>query len=156
MLVTAVQPTYFMKVLGINSQTLTARAVATNVSGVTSGGGCLYTLGSPNSAIEGVNINGNATLNATTCGSKTMELQSRRRRPDRERRNVRCVRNVLGERLRKRRSNVRRPSWALPGIWYAGRNKPLVVSDAAPGGHAAKLKRQQYSTGNVQQNIDYW
>ena len=32
-LVTAVQPTYFMKVLGINSQTVTARAVATNVSG---------------------------------------------------------------------------------------------------------------------------
>jgi hypothetical protein len=67
-LVTAVQPTYFMKVLGINSQTLTARAVATNVSGVTSGGGCLYTLGAPSSAIEGVNINGHATLNAITCG----------------------------------------------------------------------------------------
>ncbi len=67
-LVTAVQPTYFMKVLGINSQTLTARAVATNVSGVTSGGGCLYTLGAPSSAIEGININGHATLNAITCG----------------------------------------------------------------------------------------
>ena len=67
-LVTAVQPTYFMKVLGINSQTVTARAVATNVSGVTSGGGCLYTLGAPSSAIEGVNINGHATLNAITCG----------------------------------------------------------------------------------------
>jgi hypothetical protein len=67
-LVTAVQPTYFMKVLGINSETLTARAVATNVSGVTSGGGCLYTLGPPNSAIEGVLINGHATLNAPTCG----------------------------------------------------------------------------------------
>ena len=67
-LVTAVQPTYFMKVLGINSQTITARAVATNVSGVTSGGGCLYTLGPPSSAIEGIGINGNATLNATTCG----------------------------------------------------------------------------------------
>ena len=67
-LVTAVQPTYFMKVLGINSQTITARAVATNVSGVTSGGGCLYTLGAPNSAIEGVNINGSAVLNAPTCG----------------------------------------------------------------------------------------
>ena len=67
-LVTAVQPTYFMKVLGINSQTLTARAVATNVSGVTSGGGCLYTLGAPNSAIEGVDVVGSAVLNAPTCG----------------------------------------------------------------------------------------
>src|ERR1700722_7552211 len=67
-LVTAVQPTYFMKVLGINSETLTARAVGTNVSGVTSGGGCLYTLGSPNSAIEGVDVIGSAVLNAPTCG----------------------------------------------------------------------------------------
>jgi hypothetical protein len=67
-LVTAVQPTYFMKVLGVNSETLTARAVATNVSGVTSGGGCLYTLGPPNSAIEGVNVIGSAVLNAPTCG----------------------------------------------------------------------------------------
>jgi hypothetical protein len=67
-LVTAVQPTYFMKVLGINSQTITARAVATNVSGVTSGGGCLYTLGAPNSAIEGVDVIGSAVLNASTCG----------------------------------------------------------------------------------------
>jgi hypothetical protein len=67
-LVTAVQPTYFMKILGINSETLTARAVATNLSGATTGGGCLYTLGPPNAAIEGVNINGSATLNALTCG----------------------------------------------------------------------------------------
>jgi hypothetical protein len=67
-LVTAVQPTYFMKVLGINSQTITARAVATNVSGVTSGGGCLYTLGPPSAAIEGVDVIGSAIVNATTCG----------------------------------------------------------------------------------------
>jgi hypothetical protein len=67
-LVTAVQPTYFMKAVGINSQTITARAVATNLSGSTTSGGCLYTLGPPSSAIEGVNINGHATLNALTCG----------------------------------------------------------------------------------------
>jgi hypothetical protein len=67
-LVTAVQPTFFMKVLGTNSETITARAVATNVSGVTQGGGCLYTLGPPTASIEGVNITGHATLNATTCG----------------------------------------------------------------------------------------
>jgi len=67
-LVTAVQPTYFMKVLGINSETLTARAVATNITGGASGGGCLYTLGPPSAAIEGVGITGSAVLNATTCG----------------------------------------------------------------------------------------
>ena len=66
-LVAAVQPTYFMRIFGVNSQTITARAVATNVGGG-AGSGCLYTLGPPNSAIEGVNINGSAILNAPTCG----------------------------------------------------------------------------------------
>ena len=66
-LVTAVQPTYFMRVLGTNTETITARAVATNVSGG-NGNGCLYTLGAPSSSIEGVNINGNATLNGPSCG----------------------------------------------------------------------------------------
>lgn len=66
-LVAAVQPTFFMRVLGINTQTVTARAVATTLtSGVQNG--CLYTLGTPSSTIQGVNINGNATLNATSCG----------------------------------------------------------------------------------------
>ena len=66
--VSEVQPTYFMKIFGVNSETITARAVATNVSGGGPNSGCLYTLGPPSSAIEGVNINGSATLNATTCG----------------------------------------------------------------------------------------
>jgi Putative Flp pilus-assembly TadE/G-like len=66
-LVAAVQPTYFMTILGITQESITARAVATNVSGG-AGSGCLYTLGSPTNSIEGVNINGNATLNAPTCG----------------------------------------------------------------------------------------
>jgi Flp pilus assembly protein TadG len=68
--VTAGQPTYFMKIFGVNSETITARAVATNLAGGTSGinSGCLYTLGPPTAAIEGVNINGSAILNAPTCG----------------------------------------------------------------------------------------
>jgi Putative Flp pilus-assembly TadE/G-like len=66
--VSTVQPTYFMTLLNITQQTVTARAVATNVSGGGPGPGCLYTLGAPSSAIEGVNINGSATLNAPTCG----------------------------------------------------------------------------------------
>lgn len=65
--VSELQPTYFMKIFGVNSEVITARAVATNLSGGT-GGGCLYTLGPPSSAIEGVNINGSAVLNATSCG----------------------------------------------------------------------------------------
>jgi hypothetical protein len=67
-LVAVVQPTYFMRIFGVNSEAITARAVATNVSGGANGGGCLYTLGAPAASIEGVNINGNATLNAKTCG----------------------------------------------------------------------------------------
>lgn len=69
-IVSAVQPTYFMRIFGIDRQTITARAVATNLSGGTNGDttGCLYTLGPPSSSIEGVNINGSATLNAPTCG----------------------------------------------------------------------------------------
>lgn len=67
-LVTAVHPTYFMKVLGINRETITARAVATNLSGGGAGSGCLYTLGAPSSSIEGIYINGSATLNAVNCG----------------------------------------------------------------------------------------
>lgn len=66
-LVTEVQPTYFMRVLGTNSETVTARAVATDTGGGTNSG-CLYTLGPPTASIEGVNINGSATLNATSCG----------------------------------------------------------------------------------------
>jgi len=68
--VTAGQPTYFMKIFGVNSETITARAVATSLAGGASGNtsGCLYSLGLPASSIEGVNINGTATLNATTCG----------------------------------------------------------------------------------------
>jgi hypothetical protein len=58
-----------MRVFGVNQAPVAARAVATHVgNGLISGGGCLYTL-DPNSAgIEGVNINGSATLNAPTCG----------------------------------------------------------------------------------------
>jgi hypothetical protein len=67
-LVTAVQPTYFMKILGINSETLTARAVATNLSGVNSD--CFYLLGPASDAGSGLNINGggNGGISASTCG----------------------------------------------------------------------------------------
>jgi hypothetical protein len=60
-----------MRIFGISGETVTSRAVATNYSGATKGAtnnGCLYTLGPPSSSIEGVNINGSAILNATTCG----------------------------------------------------------------------------------------
>jgi hypothetical protein len=65
-LVAAIQPTYFMRIFGINSQTVTARAVATNLSGGNNSA-CLYTLGEPSKSI-GVDINGNPTLNAPNCG----------------------------------------------------------------------------------------
>lgn len=67
-LVAMVHPTYFERVVGINQATVTSRAVATNLSGANASGGCLYTLGPPNGSIEGININGHATLNAPSCG----------------------------------------------------------------------------------------
>jgi hypothetical protein len=68
--VAAVQPTYFMRVFGVNQEAVTARAVATNLSGPSAGGGgCLYTLAPPSqNGVEGVNITGHGTLNATSCG----------------------------------------------------------------------------------------
>lgn len=68
--VSAVHPTYFMKVFGVTSEIVTARAVATNVSGggPTSGNGCVYTLGSPTKKLAGVSTSGSVSLNAPTCG----------------------------------------------------------------------------------------
>jgi hypothetical protein len=66
--VAEVWPTYFMNLLAIPSQMMVARAVATSVSGGSpGGGGCVYTIGPPAKGI-GININGSATLNATSCG----------------------------------------------------------------------------------------
>jgi len=66
-IVSVVQPTYFMKIFGVNSETITARAVATNVTGGTNAS-CLYTLGQPTAAIIGIDVTGNAHLKASECG----------------------------------------------------------------------------------------
>ncbi len=67
-LVSDVQPTYFMKILGVSSATVVARAVAAAPPGYSLGDNCLTTLQPPTASIEGVNLNGNPTLNAPTCG----------------------------------------------------------------------------------------
>ena len=65
--VSKVHPTYFMKILGTTTEVVTARAVATNISGGPNSG-CLYTLGPPSkTGIEGVNVTGSASLIATNC-----------------------------------------------------------------------------------------
>jgi len=66
-LVAEVQPTYFMKLFGINGQPITARAVATNIYGGTATN-CLYTLGPPTNAITGIDATGNAKILAPKCG----------------------------------------------------------------------------------------
>ena len=66
-LVAEVQPTYFMQIFGVNSQVVTARAVATNVSGGTNTT-CLYTLGPPTSSIIGIDATGHAQILAPACG----------------------------------------------------------------------------------------
>jgi hypothetical protein len=66
-IVAAVQPTYFMKIFGVNKELVSARAVATNTNGGDKSS-CLYTLGKPTAAIEGINAQGHAHLIAPKCG----------------------------------------------------------------------------------------
>jgi hypothetical protein len=63
-LISAVQPTFFMKIMGVNSTTLTARAVARLSGGGSKG--CLYTLGLGKAG--GITLNGTASINAPNCG----------------------------------------------------------------------------------------
>lgn len=69
--VAAVHPTYFARVLGINQQTIIARAVATNLAGGAGSpsSGCIWTLGAPNKRIQpGVSTSGSVNLQAPDCG----------------------------------------------------------------------------------------
>ncbi len=63
--VSEVHDTYFMKIFGVTKQVVTARAVATNLSGTNSG--CLYTLG-PKSGITGHGGGKKGGIIAPTCG----------------------------------------------------------------------------------------
>jgi Predicted membrane protein len=72
-IVAKVQPTYFMKVFGVDSKTITARAVATNTGGgIAGGGGCIYTLGTPSKQLNfnkaGIGSTGTNYIFAPTCG----------------------------------------------------------------------------------------
>lgn len=72
-LVAKVQPTYFMTLLGFNSELILARAVATNTGGGgAGGGGCIYLLGLPtkkaNVSGSALVATGNVYLNAPACG----------------------------------------------------------------------------------------
>jgi hypothetical protein len=66
-LVGVVQPTYFMKIFGVNSQFVLARAVATQIGQSSDSAGCVYTLGPPGTGV-GVTNSGTPTLNAPKCG----------------------------------------------------------------------------------------
>jgi len=62
-----------MTIFGVNSETIIARAVATNTGGgAAGGGGCIYTLGTPTAKVKldtaGIGAAGNIVLNAPTCG----------------------------------------------------------------------------------------
>jgi hypothetical protein len=65
--VTAVQPTYFMRIFNVPSKTVTTRAVATLVGENSTSPGCVYTLGPPGTGV-GVTTGGTPTVNAPTCG----------------------------------------------------------------------------------------
>ncbi len=66
-LVGVVQPTYFMKIFGVNSQFVLARAVATQIGLNSDSAGCVYTLGPPGTGV-GVTNSGTPTLYAPKCG----------------------------------------------------------------------------------------
>ncbi len=66
-IVSVIQPTYFIQIFGVTSELVTARAVATNVTGGTTQN-CLFTLGPPTNAITGIDAQGSAVLNAPNCG----------------------------------------------------------------------------------------
>jgi hypothetical protein len=66
--VSEVHDTYFIKIFGVTKQVVTARAVATNLSGTDPG--CLYLLGPSAAANSGLTITGggNGSITAPTCG----------------------------------------------------------------------------------------
>lgn len=64
-LVSVIQPTFFMTLLGTNSEPITARAVATNLSGGATSG-CLYLL--DNSGNDILMNGSNEAINAPSCG----------------------------------------------------------------------------------------
>jgi hypothetical protein len=71
--VAKVQPTFFMKIFGVESETVVARAVATDWSGVWgNGNNCIITTGPPSTSMSannaGLGATGSVILNAPTCG----------------------------------------------------------------------------------------
>lgn len=60
--VAQVQPTFFMSILGIRNETVTARAVATSAA---NSSGCIYVLGTNSTAIS---LGGGAAIHANGCG----------------------------------------------------------------------------------------
>jgi hypothetical protein len=66
-LVAKVQPTYFMRLFGVNTEFVLARAVATLIGENGTAPGCVYTLGPPGTGV-GVTNGGNPKLHAPTCG----------------------------------------------------------------------------------------
>ncbi len=68
--VSAGQPTFFMRILGVNKKTITARSVASNNSTGTNGApyGCMYAIGSPGNPVQGMTLQGASIVLAPSCG----------------------------------------------------------------------------------------
>ena len=67
--VSAGQPTFFMRILGVNKKTITARSVATNKSTGTNGApyGCMYAIGSPGNPVQGMTLQDASIVFAPSC-----------------------------------------------------------------------------------------
>jgi Putative Flp pilus-assembly TadE/G-like len=68
--VSAGQPTFFMRILGVNKKTITARSVASNNSTGTNGApyGCMYAIGSPGNPVQGMTLQDASIVFAPSCG----------------------------------------------------------------------------------------
>src|SRR6202011_396423 len=68
--VSAGQPTFFMRILGVNAKTIHARSVASNNSTGTNGApyGCMYAIGSHGNPVQGMTLQGASIVLAPSCG----------------------------------------------------------------------------------------
>jgi len=68
--VSAGQPMFFMRILGVNKKTITARSVASNNSTGTNGApyGCMYAIGSRGNPVQGMTLQDASIVFAPSCG----------------------------------------------------------------------------------------
>jgi hypothetical protein len=150
-----------MRIFGVTKHSVTARAVATDVSGGTNAINCFYTLGGPSNEI-GVDPFGNTTLNATNCGivdngnfdptGKALQINA-------------CSFQVSGTDTGNNAGNVDcngnalTPSYGSPTVQDPFANQLTAPKVGTPGSccgkSASSVSPGTYSAINIQSNITF-